>query len=273
MFDFLQLEFMQFAILIGLALGVSAAFLSPYLVFNHQALIADGLAHVSFTGIIIGILVSSQPLVFAIPFAIIATIIMKFLSEIKSINGDAAIGVVSSTALAVGLIIISKVKGFNNPVEGMLIGSIVTITKTDLLVAFTVAIIVILFVTIFYRQLLSLTFDSEFAKFSKVKTRILSYAIAILTTLFVVIGVNTIGTLLISSLIIFPSLIASQIGVSFKSTLTIGAVISIFTVIVGVILSYFFGTPIGSTIVIVYVIILIITLLINRIKKGVFLKR
>ena len=273
MFDFLQYTYIQYALAIGLALGVSAAFISPYLVFTQQALIADGLAHVSFTGIIIGILISSQPLYFAIPFSIIATILMKFLGEVKSINGDASIGVVSSSALAIGLIIISISDGFNRSIEGMLVGSILTITKTDLVIAYVVAFIVIIFVTIFYRQLLSLTFDNEYAVFSKVKTKLLSYSIAVLTTLFVVIGVSTIGTLLISALIIFPALIASQIGHSFKSTLLIGALISSITVVLGIISSRFLGTPAGSTIVVVYLGILLLTILINKIRKGLFLRK
>ncbi|MDD4000655.1 MAG: metal ABC transporter permease [Bacilli bacterium] len=273
MFDFLEYTYIQYALGIGLALGISAAFISPYLVFTQQALIADGLAHISFTGIIIGILVSSQPLYFAIPFSVAATILMKFLGEVKSINGDASIGVVSSSALAIGLIIISVSNGFNRSIEGMLVGSILTITKVDLIVAYIIAFLVILFVTIFYRQLLSLTFDNEYAVFSKVKTKLLSYSIAVLTTLFVVIGVSTIGTLLISALTIFPALIASQIGRSFKSTLLIGAVISSITVVLGIISSRFMGTPAGSTIVVVYLVILLVTIFINKIRKATFLRR
>lgn len=257
MFDFLQYDYIQYALLIGIALGVSAAFLSPYLIFTHQALIADGLAHISFTGIIIGILVANQPLYFAIPFAVIATIIIKYLSQIKNINGDAAIGVVSSVALAIGLVIISKSTGFNRSIEGMMVGSILTITKTDLFIAYIVAALVITYVLTFYRPLLSLTYDLEYAKFTKVKTNLLSYGIAVLTSLFVVIGVNTIGTLLISSLIIFPALISSQFGKSFNSTLIIGSAVSLFTIVFGIILAHLLGTPAGSTIVVIYAIILI----------------
>ena len=260
MFDFLQYEYIQYALLIGVALGVSAAFLSPYLIFTQQALIADGLAHVSFTGITIGILVGNQPLYFAIPFAIIATILIKYLSQIKNINGDAAIGVVSSVALAAGLIIISQSAGFNRSIEGMLVGSILTTTKTDLYVAYIVAALVIGFVIFFYRPLLSLTYDYEYAKFSKVKTNFLSYGIAVLTSLFVVIGVNTIGTLLISSLIIFPALIASQFGKNFTSILSIGSIVSLFTIISGIIIAHFLGMPAGSTIVIIYAVLLIIAM-------------
>lgn len=257
MFDFLQYDYIQYALLIGIALGVSAAFLSPYLIFTHQALIADGLAHISFTGITIGILVASQPLAVAIPIAVVATIIIKYLSQVKNINGDAAIGVVSSVALAIGLVIISKSSGFNRSIEGMMVGSILTITKTDLYIAYVVALLVIGFVIVFYRPLLSLTYDIEYARFSKVKTNILSYGIAVLTSLFVVIGVSTIGTLLISSLIIFPALISSQFGKSFNSVLVIGSGVSLFTIVFGIILAHFLGTPAGSTIVVIYAIILI----------------
>lgn len=268
MFDFLQYDYIQYALLIGIALGVSAALLSPYLIFTNQALIADGLGHISFTGITIGILVATQPLAFAIPFAVAATIVIKYLSQVKNINGDAAIGVVSSVALAIGLVIISKSTGFNRSIEGMMVGSILTITKTDLYVAYIVALLVIGFVGIFYRPLLSLTYDIEFARFSKVKTNILSYGIAVLTSLFVVIGVSTIGTLLISSLIIFPSLISSQVGKSFNQVLIIGSIVSLFTIVFGIIFAHLLGTPAGSTIVVMYTIILIGVMGGKKVIKG-----
>lgn len=264
MFDFLQYEYIQYALLIGIALGVSAAFLSPYLIFTHQALIADGLSHISFTGITIGILVATQPLYFAIPFAALSTVLIKYLSQVKNINGDAAIGVVSSVALAIGLVIISKSTGFYRSIEGMMVGSILTITRVELYIAYIVAALVIAFVILFYRPLLSLTYDIEFARFSKVKTNFLSYGIAILTSLFVVIGVNTIGTLLISSLIIFPALISSQFGKSFSSCLMIGSGVSLFTIVFGIIAGHLLGTPAGSTIVVIYAIILVGTMIIKK---------
>ena len=111
MLDFLQYDFIQNAILIGIALALSAALLSPFLVLNQQAMIADGLAHVSFAGIILGILLSNEALYIALPFVMLASILIKYLSTTKTINGDAAIGLVSSVSFAIGLILVKKGHG------------------------------------------------------------------------------------------------------------------------------------------------------------------
>ncbi|HRX45740.1 MAG TPA: metal ABC transporter permease, partial [Acholeplasmataceae bacterium] len=117
MLDFLSYDFIQQAIIIGVALAISAALLSPFLVLNQQAMIADGLAHVSFAGIILGVILSGEPLFIAIPFVMLASVLIKYLSTSKTINGDAAIGLVSSISFAIGLIIVKKGAGFNISIE------------------------------------------------------------------------------------------------------------------------------------------------------------
>ncbi|MBU1093387.1 MAG: metal ABC transporter permease [Firmicutes bacterium] len=267
MFDFLQYGFIQQAFVIGLALALSASLLSPFLVLNHQAMIADGLAHVSFAGIILGIIFSGEPLYIAIPFVIAASLLIKYISTKKTINGDAAIGLVSSLSFAIGLILIKKGQGFNISIESLLVGNMFTATQTELILSISITVMIALFILFFYRPLLMMTYDENYAKFSKIKTALLGYILAGLTAFFIVIGVRTIGTLLISALVIFPSVISSQLTKSFKDTLWLGIGASFIIVILGVFIAHPLEIPVGSTIVVIYSFLLLILLLTKSILR------
>ncbi|VEU80497.1 metal ABC transporter permease [Haploplasma axanthum] len=268
MFEFLQYSFGWYALLIAIIIGLSAAIISPFLVLNEQALIADGLAHVSFTGLAIGMLFVNEPLFVSIPFAIVLSILVKYLSQKRNINGDAALGIISTVSLAVGLIIIHKSSGFNRSIEGMLIGNMWTVNLSEIIMGIIILILIILFVTVFYRKLLLMTYDYKYAKFRGVKTTLLSYSLSVLTAILITIGVKTIGTLLISSFVIFPVIIGMQFKTSFKRTLVIGSISSIIAVFLGISVADQFDIPAGSTIVIVYAIILIVLMIIKRFIKG-----
>ena len=263
MIEFLSYGFIQQALIIGIALSLSAALLSPFLVLNQQAMIADGLAHVSFAGIILGILLSREPLWIAIPFVMLASLVIKYLSTTKTINGDAAIGLVSSIAFAIGLIMVKKGRGFNISIESMLVGNIFTATPTEMILSIIITVIIAAFVILFYRKLFLMTYDINYAKFSQINVQLLGYVLSGLTAFFIVIGVRTIGTLLISALVVFPSVISSQLAKSFKNTLIIGVISSFIIVILGIFVAHPLEIPVGSTIVVIYAFVLL-SLLITK---------
>ena len=261
MFSFLQYDFIQQAMIIGIALAVSAALLSPFLVLNQQAMIADGLAHVSFAGIVLGVLLSEQALIIAIPFVMLASLLIKYLSTTKTINGDAAIGLVSAVSFAIGLILIKKGEGFSVSIESMLVGNIFTATQTEMWLSIIIMLMIGIFVMMTYRKLLLMTYDMDYARFSKINVQFLGYVLSGLTAIFIVVGVRTIGTLLISALVVFPSIISSQLTKSFKNTLLLGLFSSLVVVILGIFIAHPLEIPVGSTIVILYAVILMIVLL------------
>lgn len=263
MLDFLSYGFIQQALIIGIALALSAALLSPFLVLNQQAMIADGLAHVSFAGIILGIVLSGEPLYIAIPFVMLASLLIKYLSTTKTINGDAAIGLVSSISFAIGLIIVKKGQGFNISIESMLVGNIFTATRAEMYLSLIIMLLIGTFVLIFYRKLFLMTYDANYAKFSKINVQLLGYILSALTAFFIVIGVRTIGTLLISALVVFPSVISSQLSKSFKNTLLIGVLSSLVIVILGIFVAHPLEIPVGSTIVVIYALVLLLILTIK----------
>ncbi len=267
MFDFLQYDFIQHAIFIGIALALSASLLSPFLVLNQQAMIADGLAHVSFAGIILGVLLSSEPLLLAIPFVMAASLLIKYLSTKKTINGDAAIGLVSAVSFAIGLILVKKGQGFNISIESILVGNIFTATNTEMILSIVITLLIGGFILFNYRSLLLMTYDENYAKFSKIKTSMLGYMLSGLTAFFIVIGVRTIGTLLISALVIFPSIISSQWTKSFRDTLIFGMISSFVVVIAGIFIAHPLEIPVGSTIVLLYAILLSVLLVVRTILR------
>jgi zinc transport system permease protein len=257
MIDLLQYDFIVNALFIGITLALSASLLSPYLVLNQQAMIADGLAHVSFAGLVLGVLLSNEALYIAIPFVMIASILIKYLASTDKMNGDAAIGLVASVSFAIGLILIKKGSGFNISVESMLVGNIFTATKADMIISAIVSGLILLFVLSFYRPLFLMTYDLNYAKFSKIKTNFLGYGLSLLTAFFIVIGVRTIGTLLISALVVFPSIISSQWTKSFKMTVIFGLISSLIIVVFGIFIAHPLEIPVGSTIVVLYTLLLI----------------
>ena len=178
MLELLTYDFIQRALLIGMTLALSAALLSPFLVLNQQAMIADGLAHVSFAGLTLGILLFEQPLWIAIPFVIVVSLLIKYLAANNHMNGDAAIGLVAAVSFAIGLIIIKRGSGFNVSIESMLVGNIFTVTSTDLILAGVTALFILLFILFYYRKLFLMTYDFDYAKFSKIKVNMLGYILS-----------------------------------------------------------------------------------------------
>lgn len=269
MSNIFQNTFMIYALIIGLALGLGAALLSSFMVLNNQSMIADGLSHVAFTGIIFGLLLfPNQPIYFALPIAIIASILITSLGQLKMIEHDAAIGVVSAFSLAIGLITVKVSNGgFNQGIESLLRGYILSASLTDVVLSIFTLIIVFAFVLISYRSLLSSSYDPTYATFSKVKYQLLKYLLSALTATFIVIGVRTVGMLVISSFIVFPSLVAAQISKSFKQNIIMSCIIAFCTVTLGSFISFELDLPTGSTIVICYTFVLLFAILYRKILR------
>lgn len=265
--EFFSQDFMIYALIIGLSLGLGAALLSSFLVLNNQSMIADGLSHIAFTGIIFGLLAfPNQPIYLALPIAISASIAITYLGQLKMIEYDSSIGVISAFTLAVGLIAISVAKdGFNQSIESLLTGVILSSSTLDVILSIVALGIVLVFVIIFYRSLLSSSYDPVYAQFSKVKHNLLRYLLSALVATFIVLGVRTIGMLLISSFIIFPSLIAAQISKSFKQNVFIGMIVAFVVIVIGMFASFEFDLPTGSTIVVTYTITLVFAIIYRKI--------
>ncbi|HEY8364467.1 MAG TPA: metal ABC transporter permease [Haloplasmataceae bacterium] len=246
----LTTSFVLKALLVGILVAISSSFLGTFLVLKKYSLIGDGLAHVSFGAIAIALLLGFTPLYVSIPLVTIASILILKLNEKTEISGDAAIGLVGSFSIALGYIIASSTSGFAVNLSSYLFGSILLVTNTEVILAIILTVIVSTAILLLYNSLFALTYDEEFAQVLGLKTKYLNYLISILTSLTVVLGINVVGTMLISSLLIFPTVTALQLANSFKKTIIISLIVSILSIILGILLSIVLNTPTGATIVV-----------------------
>lgn len=262
--EILKQDFMVKALLTGSFIAIACSLLGVFLVLKNMSLIGDGLAHVSFAAIAIGLLVSDKPLLISIPLVIIASFAVLLLKERAKIDADATIGLLSSSSIAVGVLIASMAKGFNIDLFSYLFGSILFINQSEVIISFLLTLSILVLVIVFYNDLFSITFDENFAKISGIKVKKINYLLSVFTSVTIVLGIRIVGTLLISSLIVFPSVSALQISKGFKQTLIFSTIFSLIAVIIGIILSYIFNLPTGALIVVVNAVIFIFTLLIKK---------
>ena len=257
-FEAFQFQFIQRAILVGTLIALSSSVLGIFLVLKKYSMIGDGLAHVSFATVAIALFLNASPLLVSIPIVIVASIFIMQLNERAGIHGDAAIGLVSSFSVAFGVILSSASGGFNVDLYSYLFGSILAIRKADASLSFVLAITVVSLIIFFYHDLFAITHDEEFASVVGIKTTFMNYLIATLTAITIVLGIRVVGTLLISSMIIFPTVTALQAKRSFMATIFISSIVSVLSVLIGIVGSYVFNMPSGASIVMVNAIFFLI---------------
>ena len=245
-----QYQFMVKALVVGVVLAVTAGLIGVSLVLRRKAMIGDGLSHVGFGAFAIATVIGVMPLQFALPIVILAAILILQVNQKSKVDADALIAMLSAGALAVGTLVISVVKGVNTDINNYLFGSILALDDFDVVVGVIFSLVVILFFFVKYHEIFVMTFDENFAKSIGLKTERLNTIFAILCAVVVVLGMRLVGALLISSLIIFPTVTAMQIVKSFKAVVFSSVVVSVFCMVMGIIFSYFVAIPTGATIVI-----------------------
>ena len=267
-FEMFSYKFMVYAFVVGGAISICAALLGVSMVLKKNSMIGDGLSHVGFGAAAIASALNWAPLALAMPVVIIAAILILKLTEKNKIHGDAAIGIIAASSLAIGYTVIHT-QGTNIDIEGYLYGSILGITKEELILSVVLSLIVIGTFILLYNKIFALTFDETFFKSTSKHSELYSIIIAILCALTVVIGMKVMGALLISSLIIFPTVSARQIFKTYKSFIFSSVIISIVCCFLGLILNYYIDTPAGSIIVIINLVVLILCILIGKIRKRI----
>lgn len=245
----LQYDFILKALLVGVLIGISASVLGLFLVLKKYSMIGDGLAHVSFATVAIALWMSASPLLVSIPIVILASFFILKLSEKASMHGDSAISLVSSFSIAMAVLIASLAKGFNVDLMSYLFGSILVISNSDVLISAILSVVVILTVMVFYHDLFAVTYDEEYAQAVGMNTRFYNYLLAVLTSITIALGIRIVGTMLISSLIVFPTVTALQVAKGFRATILIATGISVLCVIMGVFVSFAYNLPTGAVIV------------------------
>lgn len=266
--ELLSYSFILRALTVGMLVSLCSALLGVSLVLKRYSMIGDGLSHVGFGALSVAMVMNLAPLQVSIPVVVAAAFLLLRISENSKIKGDAAIALISSSSIAIGVIVTSLTSGMNADVYSFLFGSILAMSKSDVFLSVILSIIVLLLFIFFYHKIFAVTFDENFARATGTKVGIYNMLIALLTAVTIVVGMRIMGSLLISSLIIFPALSSMRIFRSFRSVIITSAFISVVCFFWGVTASYAFDTPAGASIVIVNLLAFGICSLIGLIPRG-----
>ena len=262
-------SFMIRAIFVGGLVALIASILGVVLVLKRYSMIGDGLSHVGFGAMAVSLAFNQAPLYFAIPIVVVAAFLLFRVSENSKIKGDAAIGLISSSALAIGMIVNSLSNGTNIDLNSYMFGSILAIEKSEMILCVVLGLIITGVFIWFYNPIFAITFDENFAKATGLKVEVYKTVLSVLTALTIVIGMRIMGTLLISSLIIFPALSAMRVTKKFKMVMIMSVIISLVCFFAGLVASYLIELPTGASIVVSNLIVFIIMSIVGIIKEKV----
>lgn len=252
--EMLSYPFLVRALVVGVLVSLCAALLGVSMVLKRYSMIGDGLSHVGFAALAIATALNAAPLVVAIPVCIIAAFLLLRIRESSKIKGDAATALVCSGSLAIGVMIVSMTTGMNTDVCNYMFGSILAISESDAALSKVLSIVVILLFIVFYNRIFAVTFDETFTKAIGTKSELYNMVLAILTAVTVVLGMRMMGALLISSLIIFPSLTSMRVCKRYKTVIISSVIISIICFVIGIYISYVYSTPTGASVVCVNIL-------------------
>jgi len=262
--EWLTFGFVQRALLAGSFIALLCAVLGVFLVLRRLSLIGDGLAHATFGSAALALWLQWNPLYVSIPVVMAAALGILKLIERTRLYGDAAIGVVSAVGVAGGVLIAGLAGGFNVDLFSFLFGSILTIGPSDVAVSVVLSIVVVAAVSLFYQELLSVTFDEESARASGIQADRINRLFVLLTAVAVVLSMKVVGVLLISALLILPAVTALQFTRSFRATMAAAAVLAVLSVLSGIGLSFALDLPSGATIVLINTLFLAAGLIVRR---------
>jgi len=260
-FEILEFGFMQRALITGLAVAVTCSVIGLFLVLRRQSLFGDAISHVAFGGIAIGLFINLYPIWTAFIVSIFGALGITKLRESAKIPPDSAIAVLLTSGLAVGVVLIGLAGGFTLDLYSFLFGSILLVSPQDTLTILVLSAAVLSIISVIYRKLLYVTFDEQQAKVSGIQVTNLNYLFIVLASITVITSIRLVGVLLISSLVVIPNITAIMFGKGFKKTLLISFLIAVYSVLGGIIISYYLNLAPGGTIVLMSIATFFATLI------------
>ncbi len=245
--EILTYSFMHRALISGIAIAILCSVVGLFLVLRRYSLFGDAIAHSSFGGIALGLLVGVYPLWTAYGVSIVSALIITKIKDRYNISGDASIAVLLSSGIAIGLVIIGFSGGFTIDIFSFLFGSILLVSVDDTILILLLTGVILTVILLLYRQILYSTFNEEQAKVSGIPVEKINYLIVFMAGITVVTSIQLVGVLLISALFVIPNVTAIMYGKGFKQTAIISMSFSVFSVVVGILISYVFDiTPAGT---------------------------
>ena len=249
--EMLSYPFLVRALIGGMLVSLCASLLGVSLVLKRYSMIGDGLSHVSFGALSVALAVGWSPLKVSIPVVVVSAFFLLRITENSRIKSDAAIAIISASALSVGIIVTSLTTGMTTDVNSYMFGSILAMSREDVSLAVGLSAVVLGLFLLCYNKLFAVTFDENFAKATGVNVGFYNVVIAVLTAVTIVLGMRMMGAMLISSLIIFPCLTSMRAFKSFAGVVISSGILSLICFFLGMVASYQFSTPAGASVVIV----------------------
>ena len=258
--EILSYGFMQRAIISGIAIALLCSVVGLFLVLRRYSLFGDAIAHSSFGGIAAGLLIGIYPLWTAYAVSLLSALIITRIRQKFDISGEAAVAVLLSSGIAVGLILISLSGGFTIDIFSFLFGSILLVSVEDTILILSLTGAILIVILLLYRQLIYSTFNEEQAKVSGIPVEKINYLIVFIAGITVVTSIQLVGILLISALFVIPNVTAIMYGRSFKQTAILSSSFAVSSVVIGILLSYVLDITPAGTIVLISITILATTM-------------
>jgi zinc transport system permease protein len=264
MVEMLSYEFMQRAFIAGIFIAVLSSISGTFVVLKRYSLIGETLSHSALVGIAVGLVAGYNPLWVAVVVALVSAWILEYLRGYFALYSDAVLSILLSGSLAIAIIIVSLGGAFNNSLFSYLFGSILSITTEDLYIIFIFGTISLSLLLIFSKELYFIAYDEEVAKTSGIKVKTLNFLMVSVVAIIIALSIRVVGSLLISALMVIPTMSALQYRVGFKNTMLLSLLFGVFSVLFGITISYYFSLPSGATIVLSVISVFIVSLFINK---------
>mgnify|MGYP005763235369 FL=1 len=269
-----QYPFVRYALIAGVLIALCSSLLGVILVLKRFSYIGDGLSHIAFGAMAVAAvmnLTNNMPLVLIV--TILCAVLLLRGGQNAKIKGDAALAMISVGSLAIGYLIMnlfSTSANISGDVCSTLFGStsILTLSAYDVWACVILSIVVVVAFIVLYHKIFAVTFDETFAKATGMKVEAYNLFLAVLTAVIIVLAMNLVGSLLISALVIFPAVSAMRVFRSFKAVMLCAAVISVICAVLGILTSILAGTPVGSTIVAVNIVMLLVFAVLGKVSEG-----
>ncbi|MFB5087898.1 metal ABC transporter permease [Psychrobacillus sp. PGGUH221] len=274
----LQYQFLQNAFTSGLIIGVIAPLLGVFIVVRRLSLIADALSHVTLAGIAgslylsqsVGALALLNPLYLGTVASVTGSLFIERLRRLYKHYEELAIPIIMSAGLGFSAIFVSLAEGFSSDLFSYLFGSVSAVSRQDLYIVISIAIVVVVFLTLFYKELFVLSFDEEYAKASGLPAKWIHILFMIVTALVIAGSMRIVGILLVSSLMTLPVAAAMRIAKGFKQAIILSVLFGELAVIIGLVSAFYLNIAPGGTIVVTSIVILLLTITLKKISmKGV----
>ena len=260
-----EYAFFQRAFLGGLCAAALCSILGVFIVLRRAALIGEGVAHLSFGGIALGLFLSIYPLDTALLLSLLGILAISYLQRKRIVYSEMAIGIMIAFGLGLGAVLASMAGGFSVDLFSYLFGSILTISSSDLDLILVLSAVVLVFVLVFYKELMYMTFDEQGARLSGIPVGVIDLAFNIVLAFTVVVSIKIVGSLLVSALLIIPASSAMQLSRSFRGTVGISIILGTIAVLLGLVTSFMYDIATGGAIVLISIALFLLSVVLKKI--------